>query len=84
MLYRATANIGFGDTTILKSQSISEKDFKKVPDRLKNRFAKVQEANKLVEVKSEGTTDSKAKAEADSKAKAESGKNNQNSKGEEN
>lgn len=84
MFYRATANIGFGDTTILKNQSISEKDFKKVPDRLKNRFAKVQEANKLVEVKSEGTTDSKAKAEADSKAKAESGKNNQNSKGEEN
>ncbi len=75
MFYRATANIGFGDTTFLKNQSISEKDFKKVPDRLKNRFAKVQEANKLVEVKSEGTTDSKAKDE--------SGKNNQNSKGEE-
>lgn len=53
MVYKANANVGFGDKVIYKNQTISEKDFKALPKRVQTKFSELKSSKTSDEVKSE-------------------------------
>ncbi|MAT59842.1 MAG: hypothetical protein CMF23_17850 [Ignavibacteriae bacterium] len=51
MVYKANANVGFGDKVIYKNQTISEKDFKALPKRVQTKFSELKSSKTSEEVK---------------------------------